>query len=81
MTSQLVNFRAFFRPPPLPPDPKSEKNPVNQLIKRFWPNDESHQRIYMYEARRECPRSVPSENIESFDEAISLNCAPSIKIV
>ena len=23
----------FFRPP----DPKSEKNPVNQLIKKFWP--------------------------------------------
>ena len=39
MTSQLVIFRAFlfifFRPP----DPKSEKkNPVNQLIKKFWPN-------------------------------------------
>ena len=38
MTSQLVIFRAFlfifFRPP----DPKSEKkNPVNQLIKKFWP--------------------------------------------
>ena len=37
MTSQLVIFRAFlfifFRPP----DPKSEKNPVNHLIKKFWP--------------------------------------------
>ena len=36
MTSQLVIFRAFFfffRPS----DPKSEKNPVNQLIKKFWP--------------------------------------------
>ena len=29
MTSQLVIFRAFFF---RPPDPKSEKNPVNQLI-------------------------------------------------
>ena len=40
MTSQLVIFRAFlfiFFHPPLPPDPKSEKNPVNQLIKKFWP--------------------------------------------
>ena len=26
-------FRAFF----CPTDPKSEKNPVNQLIKEFWP--------------------------------------------
>ena len=38
MTSQLVIFRAFlfifFRPP----DPRSgKKNPVNQLIKKFWP--------------------------------------------
>ena len=37
MTSQLVIFRDFlfiF----LSPDPKSEKkNPVNQLIKKFWP--------------------------------------------
>ena len=30
-TSQLVIFRAFFVPPPS--DPKSEKNPLNQLIK------------------------------------------------
>ena len=30
MTSQLIIFRAFFRPP----DPKSEKNLVNQLIKQ-----------------------------------------------
>ena len=39
MTSQLVIFRAFlfifFRPP----DPRSEKKiPVNQLIKKIWPN-------------------------------------------
>ena len=38
MTSQLVIFRAclfnFF----VLPDPRSEKkNPVNQLIKKFWP--------------------------------------------
>ena len=33
MTSQLVIFRVFF---PFP-DPKSEKNSVNQLIKKFWP--------------------------------------------
>ena len=37
MTSQLVIFRAFlfifFRPH----DPRSEKNPVNQLIKEIWP--------------------------------------------
>ena len=34
MTSQLVIFRVFFSSP----DPKSEKIPVNQLIKKFWPN-------------------------------------------
>ena len=39
MASQLVIFRAFlfifFRPP----YPRSEKKiPVNQLIKKFWPN-------------------------------------------
>ena len=37
MTSQLVIFKAFlfifFRPP----DPRSEKILVNQLIKKFWP--------------------------------------------
>ena len=31
MTSQLVIFIAFFSSP----DPKSEKNPVNQLIKKI----------------------------------------------
>ena len=36
MTSQLVVFRAFFLFSSCP-DPKSEKNPVNQLIKKFWP--------------------------------------------
>ena len=36
MTSQLVIFRAFFlffRPH----DPKSAKNPLNQLMEKFWP--------------------------------------------
>ena len=36
ITSKLVIFRAFlsfFSSP----DPKSEKNAVNQLIKQFWP--------------------------------------------
>ena len=27
------HFQSFF----CPPDPKSEKNTVNQLIKKFWP--------------------------------------------
>ena len=37
MTSQLVIselFYLFFLPSP---DPKSEKNPVNQQIKKIWP--------------------------------------------
>ena len=33
MTSQLVIFRVFS----VPPDSKSEKNPVNQLMKKIWP--------------------------------------------
>ena len=37
MTSQLVILRAFFSFFFRPHDPKSEKNPVNQLIKKFWP--------------------------------------------
>ena len=42
MTSQLVIFRAFFiyfysSPPPPPPTLNLKKNPVNQLIKKFWP--------------------------------------------
>ena len=35
MTSQLVILRAFFL---LFFVPKSEKHPVNQLIKKIWPN-------------------------------------------
>ena len=37
MTSQLVIFRAFLFIFFSSPDPKSEKNPVNQLIKKIWP--------------------------------------------
>ena len=37
MTSQLVIFRAFFSPPPTTPILNLQKNPVNQLIKTFWP--------------------------------------------
>ena len=40
---QLVNWSFsglfFFRPPP---HPKSEKNSVNQLIKKFWPYSNIH---------------------------------------
>ena len=39
MTSQLVIFRAFFF---RPLDPRSEKEiPVNQLIKKIWPNTQA----------------------------------------
>ena len=39
MTSQLVIFRAFLFIFFSSPDPRSEKKiPVNQLIKKFWPN-------------------------------------------
>ena len=36
MTSQLVIFRAFFFSFFHPLDPKSEKNPLNQLIKFLY---------------------------------------------
>ena len=31
------HFQSFFIYFFVPSDPKSEKNPVNQLIKKFWP--------------------------------------------
>ena len=47
MTKKALNstghFQSFFVPPP-PPDPKSDKNPVNQLIKKFWPYQAINQR-------------------------------------
>ena len=36
MTSELVIFKAFFIYFFRPHDHKSEKNPVNQLIKTVW---------------------------------------------
>ena len=36
------HFRSFF----LPPDPNFEKNHLNQLIKKFWPNLDSKQSLW-----------------------------------